>query len=67
MAVISGNRCASVVSMPSTWSTMTCFIFPLDISMTVPSGSFGSFSSIFCRIVFRMENVALWDMDNAML
>jgi hypothetical protein len=67
LAVSSGNRWASVVSIPSTWSTMICFIFPLDISMTVPRGSFGSFSNIFFRILFRMEKVALWDMDNAIL
>jgi hypothetical protein len=44
---------------------MVCFIFPLDISIIVPRGSFGSFSRIRYRMDFRIEKVALWDMDKA--
>ena len=43
--------------MLSTSSTMTCFIFPPDISITVPSGRRGSLARILCRIVFRMAKV----------
>ena len=53
-AVISGNRCARVVSMPSTWSTMVCFSLPLEVSITVPRGSLGSLASSICRMVLRM-------------
>jgi len=65
LAVISGNRWARGRSMLSTWSTMTCFIWPLEVSRMVPRGILGSFSKIFSRMDFRMEKVALWEMDRA--
>ena len=51
--------------MLSTWSTMTCFIWPLEVSRIVPRGIFGSFSSTRSRMDFRMAKVALWDWDRA--
>src|SRR5699024_12120732 len=51
-------------SMLSTWSTMTCFIWPLEVSRMVPRGILGSFSKIFSRMDFRMEKVALWEMED---
>ena len=51
--------------MLSTWSTMTCFIWPLEVSRMVPKGILGSFSKIFSRMDFRMEKVALWEIDRA--
>ena len=44
---------------------MICFICPLGVSITVPSGILGSFSKIRSRMLLRMENVDLWDRDRA--
>ena len=64
-AVISGSRWARGRSMLSTWSTITCFIWPLEVSRMVPRGILGSFSKIFSRMDFKIEKVALWEMDRA--
>ena len=38
---------------------------PLEVSRTAPRFIFGSFSSTFSRIDFRIAKVALWDWDRA--
>ena len=59
------SRCARGRSMLSTWSTMTCFIWPLEVSRMVPRGIFGSFSRSLSRMDFRIEKVALWEIERA--
>ena len=51
--------------MLSTWSTMTCFIWPLEVSRMVPRGILGSFSKIFSRMDFKIEKVACGKWDRA--
>ena len=61
----SGRRCASGLSIVSTWSTIICFSFPEGVSIIVPRGRRGSLSRIAARIFLIIWNVALCESESA--
>ena len=62
-AVISGTRCANVVSIESTCSTRMFLSLPDDILRISPKGILNILSAMSLRISFNAENVALCDID----
>ena len=58
LAVISGSKCARVVSMESTRSTIMFLYEPEERSSTVPSGSVASLSSSRVRVLASTWKVA---------
>ena len=59
--VISGNTCASVVSMLSTFSTMMFFNAPDGLSSTYPKGTRVSLAAMRRRIIEMVENADTCD------